>query len=227
MAGLEAAGISCRNVDPAFAEAAGWLHLGILTSDGGRSIRDLLQGSDVIPPVAELLRIGGLPRSLRPLAAGLAAAFGRAIEGDALRKTGPRSTAEFAILLRAKATLQEWLADYRRRAGIDAVVCPVSALPALPHGLAARLILAAFPCLMANLLDLPAGTVPVTRVRPSETVRYGRSIDPVTAAAAEVDAGSEGLPVGVQVVALDGRDETALRVMAAIEAVCETRRISA
>jgi Asp-tRNA(Asn)/Glu-tRNA(Gln) amidotransferase A subunit family amidase len=67
------------------------------------------------------------------------------------------------------------------------------------------------------LLDLPTATVPVTRVRASETTGRGVSLDPVLQAAAATDAGSTGLPIGVQVIAIDGRDQTAIRVMAAIE----------
>jgi fatty acid amide hydrolase len=82
----------------------------------------------------------------------------------------------------------------------DAIVCPVSALPALPHGSAARLVLAAAPCLLANLLDLPAGTVPITRVGPDEERGRVLSRDRVVQAAAAADRDSCGLPVGVQVV---------------------------
>jgi fatty acid amide hydrolase len=109
------------------------------------------------------------------------------------------------------------LADVTR--GCDALVCPVSALPALRHGTAARLVLAAAPCLLANLLDLPAGAVPVTAVRADEESGRGPSRDPVLRAAADCDRGSRGLPVGVQVIGCPGRDEaTVLAVMAAIEA---------
>jgi fatty acid amide hydrolase len=95
----------------------------------------------------------------------------------------------------------------------------VSALPALRHGTAARLVLAAAPCLLANLLDLPAGAVPVTRVRPDEERGRGFSFDPVLRAAAATDRGSRGLPVGVQVVGVPGADESVvLDVMELIEA---------
>ena len=81
------------------------------------------------------------------------------------------------------------------------------------------LLLAAAPCLLANLLDLPAGTVPVTRVRPEEERIRRWSLDPVQRAAAWTDEGSRGLPVGVQVIAGPGRDEaTVLEVMRLIEA---------
>ena len=103
-------------------------------------------------------------------------------------------------------------------AGIDAIVCPVSALPALRHGTAARLVLAAAPCFLANLFDLAAGAVPVTTVRPDEGAGRAASWDPVLRAAAATDRGSRGLPVGVQVIAPPGGDEaTVLEVMRLIE----------
>ena len=80
----------------------------------------------------------------------------------------------------------------------------MSALPALRHGSAARLLIAAAPCLLANLLDLPAGTVPITRVRPDEETGRGHSRDRVVRAAAAADRDSRDLPVGVQVVGVPG-----------------------
>ena len=124
--------------------------------------------------------------------------MGGRIEAKALRVTGPRRGAAFAGLLAARLEIGERLASLVGT--YDAVVCPVSALPALRHGSAARLVVAAAPCLLANLLDLPAGTVPVTRVRPEEKGRRGSSRDPVVEAARATDRGSRGLPVGVQVV---------------------------
>jgi fatty acid amide hydrolase len=100
-------------------------------------------------------------------------------------------------------------------------VCPVSALPALRHGTAARLVLAAAPCLLANLLDLAAGTVPVTTVEAGEESGRASSTDPIEREAREADRGSAGLPVGVQVIALRRRPIEAetllLEVMGAME----------
>jgi fatty acid amide hydrolase len=100
-------------------------------------------------------------------------------------------------------------------------VCPVSALPALRHDTAARLVLAAAPCLLANLLDLAAGTVPVTKVESGEEMGRAASSDPIECEAREADRGSAGLPIGVQVIALRRRPIEAetllLEVMRAIE----------
>jgi len=130
--------------------------------------------------------------------------------------TGPRTDAGLAALLAARAELAERFAT--ATAGVDAIVCPVSALPALRHRTAARLVLAAAPCLLANLLDLAAGAVPVTTVQPGEETGRPASRDPVLREAAATDRGSEGLPIGVQVVAPPGGDEaTVLEAMRCIE----------
>lgn len=106
----------------------------------------------------------------------------------------------------------------------DAIVCPVSALPALRHGTAASLLLAAAPCMLANLLDLPAGSVPISHVRPGEEQGRALSSDPVVQAAADTDRGSCGLPVGVQVIGLTGGEATVLEVMRLIEGFAEGSR---
>lgn len=214
---LEASGCRTRQVEDSLVELAGWLHLSLVSADGGKAIENLLADSPAIPQVGELLRIAGMPRWQRPLVAGIAGLVGRRIESIAVRKTGPLSTDACDALLRARLALASILENWRRAEGIDAIVCPVSALPALRHATAGRLILAAFPCLLASLFDLPAATVPVTRVRAGETIGRPSSRDPVLRAAAETDAGSVGLPIGVQVVAVDGREETVLRVMRELE----------
>jgi fatty acid amide hydrolase len=130
--------------------------------------------------------------------------------------TGPCDAAALAELLAARAALAGRLAAATQ--SCDAIVCPVSALPALRHGTAARLVLAAAPCFLANLLDLAAGAVPVTRVRADEEAGRGGSWDPVLRAAAATDRDSRGLPVGVQVIAPHGGDEAiVLEVMRLIE----------
>ncbi len=103
------------------------------------------------------------------------------------------------------------------RAQLDIVLCPAYATPALPHGMSKNFTLASSPAMVWNVVQFPAGVVPVTRVRPEETTRP-HPRDLLERHAARVDAQSAGLPVGVQVVARPWRDHEALAVMAALEA---------
>ena len=197
---LARAGVKTVRLDGSLATEAAWLLLAVLSADGGADIRRLFAGTRPIPPVAKLLRLAGLPVWLRSLLAGLSQAVGGGIEAEALRATGPRHARAFESLCGRR---REFATRFAAAvAPYDALVCPVSALPALPHGTAARLVLAAAPCLLANLLDLPAGTVPITRVRPDEETGRVPSRDRVVQAAAAADRDSRGLPIGVQVVGI-------------------------
>ena len=90
------------------------------------------------------------------------------------------------------------------------------ATPALPHGLSRDFALAGTPAMLWNIVQFPAGVVPVTRVRAAEAARPGAS-DRLEKQAAEVDRRSTGLPVGVQVVARPWEEDTLLAAMIAIE----------
>lgn len=68
-----------------------------------------------------------------------------------------------------------------------------------------------------NLLGFPAGVVPVTRVREDECDARPETRDAVQRVAREVDRGSAGLPVGVQVVARPWMEHIALAAMAQVE----------
>ena len=216
VAHLAAAGHDTQPLDGSLGKEAALLLLAIISADGGADIRRLFGPARPMPAIARLLRLAGLPRRVRPAIAAACRLVGRRIEADALRATGPRSPVDHAHLLAARAELAARVAALAERC--DAIVCPVSAVPALRHGLAATLLPAAAPCMLANLLDLAAGAVPVTIVRADEESQRAPSWDPVERAAAATDRESRGLPIGVQVIALGGGEATVLAVMRSIEA---------
>lgn len=72
---------------------------------------------------------------------------------------------------------------------------------------------------MYNILNYPAGVVPVTVTR-SDECEYQvpkEERDILSRLVGKAVTGSEGLPVGVQVAALPWHDETCLRVMKDLE----------
>jgi fatty acid amide hydrolase len=105
------------------------------------------------------------------------------------------------------------------KAGIEALLTPVYVTPAAPIGMAHDFTLGFVNVARYNVLDLPAGSVPVTRVRDDELVRdvKGRK-DRLEKRAAAIESASRGMPVGVQVVAKPYQEHVALALMAAIEA---------
>jgi len=213
---LVARGAVATRIDDDLATEAAWLHLALLSADGGADVRRLFAGERPIAGIRRILGLARLPRRWRPTVAVAARSLGRRIEASALLATGPRDDRELADVIAARMALAARVAALAER--YDALVCPVSALPALRHGTAALLVLAAAPCFLANLLDLAAGSVPVTTVQADEQAARPWSVDPVAAAARAVDRGSAGLPVGVQVVALRGGEATVLECLATIAA---------
>jgi len=224
---LQAAGHQVDQLDDSLAVEAAWLMFGLLSGDGGEDIRDLFGTDRPIRSVGRLLRIAGLPRGIRPPLGTLLAGLGQRIEAAALRATGPRTAAGWGWLKDRRLQVAEQVAHLRER--YDAILCPVSSLPALRHGTAARLVAAVAPCLLANLVDLAAGVVPVTRVEATEEKTRSWSPDRVLRAAAVTERGSAGLPIGVQVIGLtDGSEaeQGVLELLAVLEGgVCFSRSV--
>lgn len=124
-------------------------------------------------------------------------------------------------------TLVERLNSYRERfyaaldkGRFDAIICPPYATVAPPHGYTIKLTPAASSyCLLFNLLGMPAGVVSITTVQEGEEYEETRksSTDPSDLAAIEVEKGSLGLPVAVQVVARHWREDVVLKIMEILE----------
>jgi fatty acid amide hydrolase len=78
------------------------------------------------------------------------------------------------------------------------------------------------PCwsttLLNNLLGTPAGTLAAGRVRPGEESDRPQSPSRSMATARRNEAGSAGLPLGVQVTARHWREDVVLATMRALEA---------
>ncbi|KAH8093799.1 amidase signature enzyme [Cristinia sonorae] len=128
------------------------------------------------------------------------------------------------------ATFQEQIWERHK---LDGIICPISALPALPHG--AVTYVAALSCatIVYNVVESPVGSVPVTRVDPD--------LDVVTEEWSDPSVGSghgshlmegllykgktpfydakkmAGLPVGVQVVGKKWEDEKVVEMMKVLD----------
>ncbi len=147
---------------------------------------------------------------------GIAGVLRDELPAGTLRALGRKPVEEF---WRLTAEIRAWRFEVLAAmdaAGIDLVVSPPFATPALPHLGARRFVLAASPSMLWNFARLPAGVVPVTRVRADEARRDdARGI--LGKLAARVDAQSAGLPVGVQLVGRPWADAQVLGAMAAVE----------
>ena len=213
---LEEAGAKVIRFDPPHCEDLIFTYLAGLSSDGGVTVEEQVKGGPVDPNLKVLRTMAKLPALARKAAAMGLAWKNDSILSEMLRSIGRKPVSDlWKITLRARA-LQAEIHQTWNEMGLDAVVCPPFATPALPHDASRDFTFAAALSMRYNFLNFPAGVVPVSRVRPDETVRsnpHGR----LEKRAAEVDRSSEGLPVGVQVVARPYREDVALALMKAVE----------
>jgi amidase len=118
---------------------------------------------------------------------------------------------------------------------LDAVIAPVQAIPAVPHGGCDRLAPLACATLVYNMIESPVGVVPVTRVDPARdelsdewraTPSNGSKLleaevyGPKGAYNASAMA---GLPVGVQIVGQPWEEEKVLAIMHVVDAALGPR----
>jgi fatty acid amide hydrolase len=210
---LRARGCEVVPWQPPRAREAIFLQLAAMSADGGARLQRELRGQPIDPVVLSLMRIARLPWVLR---AGIAAAVKDQTSAGTLRALGRKPVEEY---WRLTGEIRAWRFEVLAAmdaAGIELIVSPPFATPALPHGGAKRFVLAASASMLWNIAQLPAGVVPVTRVRADEAQRAdARGV--LGKLAARVDAISAGLPVGAQIVGRPWADARVLAAMAAVE----------
>jgi len=216
---LEAAGAHVVPFEPPAVLEALDLFYGLFTADGAAAYSKLIAGEQLDPRISQLMQLATMAGWMRPLlGAGLTVAGQRRLS-HLIRTTGIRAQEKTRVLMDRRDAYVTRFEETMQRAGVDVVLCPPNALPALKHGASADLGPASvsYTALYA-LLGWPAGVVPVTRVRPGEMDRRPRGGDMMDRAARRTDRDSAGLPVGVQVAARPHREDLILAVMSAVEA---------
>jgi fatty acid amide hydrolase len=221
--GLRAAGATVEPWDPAPDTSEGiGLAMRAYMADGGTFARQLLAGEAPHRLIKGDLQLASLPNpALRALAASLRAT-GQHRVARILRNVRRSSAHEFLDVLGDRIAYVEAFVAAMDAGGHDLVLAPAAPLPAVPHGLTAKLPDLLAPSVLFNLLGMPAGVVPVTRVRPGEESDRPDSRDASLRAARSAEQESAGLPVGVQVAGRHWREDLVLAAMSAIETECST-----
>lgn len=214
---LRAEGAAVETWKPRRVEDAIRIFYGLLGGDGGRAVKRTLGSNPTTRQIKGLLQVVDMPNAVRPgVVAGLEAA-GQARLAFLMRNLRPYSADQYWRLVEERNVYQREFHDSLDTGGFDAVLCPPHALAALTHGASYYLGPAASYSMLYNLLGLPAGVVAVTRARAGEESDRPASRDVVEKTAREVEEGSAGLPLGVQVAARPWREDIVLALMSAIE----------
>ncbi|EGT36225.1 hypothetical protein CAEBREN_06829 [Caenorhabditis brenneri] len=121
----------------------------------------------------------------------------------------------------------QWI-RYWKSKKIDALICPSFITPAQPFEYPAQLSNGAFITGLFNMLDVPAGVVPVSPVNKSDVDSLNNPVvgfplegDILLKKQRDAAQKSAGLPNAVQVVTLPNCEEMCLRVMQIVEDVSE------
>ena len=165
--------------------------------------------------------LAGLPDVLRPLiGAALRSVLGWGRAADLLTAARARSTVEYWELVAERDALRDRLLAAWRAERLDCILTVGFGVAAFGHGESENLHPGAAACFLSNVFQLPAGAVPVTRVRAGDEERYEcprAQRDLFAAAAVAATRGTAGLPTGVQILAPPFEDELALRGMRELE----------
>ncbi|KFW91152.1 Fatty-acid amide hydrolase 1, partial [Phalacrocorax carbo] len=113
----------------------------------------------------------------------------------------------------------EFIAQWRELQ-LDVVLCPVLG-PAFTTGYPGKLLTAISSTMLYNILNFPAGVVPVSTVTEADEEELklyrGCCDDPWDRTLKQAVAGATGLPLAVQCVALPWQEELCLRFMKEVE----------
>jgi fatty acid amide hydrolase len=219
---LKAAGHEVVAFAPEELAEAAPLYVSILAADGNfRSFINGIEGEALHPNYRFLYNVANIPAWLRPLIAfGLGTFLGQERKAKLVRAGNGKPTYDYWQAVAARDALKAKFVRRFEAAGLDALICPGLGLPAFPHNSSMLLNQACSYTFVWNNFNLPAGAVPVTTVRADEQA-YQRAgdhdKDEISAKAEEAMRGSAGLPVGVQVVGAQWRDEQVLGAMQALE----------
>ena len=211
---LRDAGATVVPFEPASGLDSWELQMGQFGADGGRWLRRALGKSTVDPRIKKALLVSRLPTAVRRALPALLDTMGQESLSAIIRlaRSHHLSAFGFQVMLGRQQAFREEFLRRLNEQKIDVLICPPFASVAMKH-LSTDIVLAISYTQVFNLLGMPAGVVPVTTVQAGEESDRAIAKDDVVRDLLRAEEGSEGMPVGVQVVARHWREDVALSVM--------------
>jgi len=209
------------------------LYVGFLAADGYKTLLGAVK-PDPVDPGLFLTTLGPkLPGWVRWLASYVGRKFFKdELFARSIESARGRSVYEtWQLVEKREEYKKQFYTEVWDKHGLDGIIAPVQAIPQAPHGTCTTASFLACATILYNVLSLPAGVIPVTRVDPKadaitpewsdpqseghgsplfERALYGKGgiYDP---------EGMAGLPVSVQVVGRQWDDEKVIGMMHVVE----------
>ncbi|XP_015725962.1 vitamin D3 hydroxylase-associated protein-like isoform X2 [Coturnix japonica] len=203
------------------------LFLKTFFADGGRAWLDVFTGNIVDPSLKPQVNFCRIPR------------LGKKILALILKPLFPRMADYLNALCGMRSVKEMWdhqhqIEVYRsefitqwRELQLDVMLCPVLG-PAFTIGFPGKLLSAISSTMLYNVLNFPAGVVPVSTVTEADEeelkIYRGCCDDLWDRTLKQAVEGAVGLPVAVQCVALPWQEEMCLRFMKEVETLSRAKR---
>ncbi len=214
---VESMGANVLPITPPDPKEAIRIFMGAVSAGGTDDFKRLLGNEKPIPQIAPMLKGFSVPAPVIPLVKKIMKARGQNYLAFQLECVGKSSARDYWEIVEARSRYRANFLKMMDERGIDAILCPPFPLPAITHGSSEHLFPAMSYTLVYNVIGAPAGVVSVTKVKHGEESDRDASRDKPDIVAKEVEMGSAGLPVGVQVVSAHWREDIVLAVMEALE----------
>ncbi|XP_072853688.2 vitamin D3 hydroxylase-associated protein isoform X2 [Pogona vitticeps] len=197
-----------------------------LYSDGAATLVEKFKGDIVDPNLKSQINCYSIPIVVKRILAFILKPMYPRIARDLNALCGVGSAKElWKHHVAVAAYREEFLAEWRKLK-LDVILCPVLG-PAFNEGYPGKLFAATSYTNLYNVLNFPAGIVPVstvTKADEEELKHYrGHYGDPWDKRLKEAMEGAVGFPVAVQCVALPWQDELCLRFMREVENLTKKR----
>jgi fatty acid amide hydrolase len=203
----------------------------IWSSDGsGKNVSAQLKGERAIAEVQSSIKFRNLPNVIITAIQKLMGLIGQKRISKFVEQGKSLNAEELLQALFDLLMLRQEFYKFWRENMLDAILMPVAAVPAVKHGAVKDVLPACVGyTLVGSMFNLPAGSLPITRVRHDEQRMNKMAEDHNDLLQKKLEKnmqGSEGLPVGVQIVTLPYEDEKCLEIMKILEGKIKVRDLA-
>lgn len=218
--GLKAQGHDVFEVEFPMLEDLGMMFIDAWLCEGDAQLLQELKGEKIMKYFDGIKLAAAIPNRLKGPLAGLLGLLGEERAGKIVAHSRKLNVYEFFGLADRQKKAREDFFKIWEENRLDGLVSPGFAFPAHKLGFGADLGLGIMYSSPFNMLNMPAGVVPVSVVKKGEDVypkEWSKYNDLVLKKVQENMKGSVGMPVGVHIATLPWEEETCVGIMMQVE----------